>query len=132
LLGRLQGCLLVPVETLQFVELPSNVEEVLDDGSHRDRGENEVQQRYPNHVDPDVIIVGVANLSVHMKCEPNVSTVCEIIDLGEIPEVAVSTGWDLPRYRVLDCIVDGEEFNSREHIFQIMIPVRLEPIIGIR
>jgi hypothetical protein len=46
-----------------------------------------------------------------MKCEPNVSTVCEIIDLGEIPEIAVGTGWDLPRYRVLDCIVYGEEFN---------------------
>jgi hypothetical protein len=111
LLGRLQSCLLVSVETLQSVELPRNVEEVLDDGSHRDRRENEVQQRYPNHVDPYVIIVGIANLSVHMKCEPNESTVCKIIDLGEIPEVAVGTGWDLPGYRVLDCIVYGEEFD---------------------
>jgi hypothetical protein len=112
--------------------LPRNVEEVLDDGSHRDRRENEVQQRYPNHVDPYVIIVGIANLSVHMKCEPNVSTVCKIIDLGEIPEVAVGTGWDLPGYRVLDSIVYGEEFDPREHIFQIIIPVRLEPIMVIR
>lgn len=74
---------------LQFVELMSDVEKVLDNESEREGRKDDVQDRYPNHVVPLIIIVCVAHAAVHLQLELDESAVLKTEDLTHSPSIVI-------------------------------------------
>ena len=91
-----------------------DVEKVLDDQDQRQTREYQVQDRYPDHVDPGVVVVGGADTPIQVQCDFDIATVAEIVDLRDIPQVAVRSRRHLPRNLILKLIIYGKEFNFWE------------------
>ena len=87
-----------------------DVEKVLDYQGQWQSREYKVQHRYPDHVDPSVVIVSGTDPPIHVQRYFDIPSVTEIEHLGDIPQVTIRGGWHLPRYLVLKLVINGKEF----------------------